>query len=77
MSLGDLLQQQKNAAKPGIPCKVCTIIGSLSEQDRVDLEAAFLDDSFTRSSIARALQAAGFDIADSTVKRHWHRCVKR
>ena len=77
MSLNDLLREHKDAVKYGTPCKVCTIISELDSEDRKALEAAFLDRSFTRAAITRALLAAGYELAPSTVKRHTDRCVKR
>lgn len=57
------------ARLPGIP----GILASMSEEDGSDLLDALADKSIRTVDITRALNAEGYDISESSVRRHRER----
>lgn len=55
--------------KPGPKCRIGTIIASLDEPERSDVQAAIFSTHYA-STIARVLKAHGYDVTPHGVQRH-------
>ena len=69
MSLADALEANKTSAR-GPRCTLCVLLTKMDKADRVALDAALADDTFTHAAISRALKAEGYGITANTVQRH-------
>ena len=75
MGLKDALEAHKSVRR-GPKCTLCILLMKINEKDRLVLDEALADDTFTHAAIARALQAEGHHISANTVQRHRTRgCV--
>ncbi len=71
MSLADDLRaiEQSHHGKQAIPRLVDRILASLDGDDRAALEQALADDAKPATTIAYALQEAGYQVAHQTISR--------
>lgn len=75
MSLSDALEANKTVHR-GPKCTLCILLSKMDPKDRVVLEQALEDDTFTHAAISRALKSEGYQITANTVQRHRTRgCV--
>jgi hypothetical protein len=54
----------------GAYCKMCVLLEDLPADDRDALVAGLADPSMSNAGLAKILSAEGYQMADSTVRRH-------
>jgi len=69
MSLFEALQTERDTYT-GPRCSTCSVLDSLSKEDRKALEIAFADTSFSSSAISRALKTQSITLGISSIGRH-------
>lgn len=76
MSLAERIAEYE---PPGVggSCRTCSLLKSLPEGEASALQAALDDPRYSNNAIAKILKAEGFQIADSTVRRHRRAECKR
>lgn len=68
--LDDLKNDANFVDKPRSWCATCTLLASLSEEERKLLTAKLEDKSISHSSISKVLSANGYNLASGTLGRH-------
>ena len=77
MSLSDRLAAYEKPLIGG-RCTVCSLIGTLPEDEAKALKEALVDPSFSNAGLARILKEEGYRIGDSTIGRHRRQeCLQR
>lgn len=66
----DLSEFEAHRKQVGPECSIGLIIEKLTEQQRVNLDAALADRSITTSQIRRVMVEWGHPVSHSTVQRH-------
>lgn len=51
-------------------CRTCAALSEASPEDRAALEAALADPRYSNAGLSRILKEEGFQIQESTVRRH-------
>lgn len=69
MSLAKRLSEYE-PPKIGGQCRTCALLKSLPKGEADALAAALADPRYSNSSLSKILKAEGYQIADSTVRRH-------
>lgn len=75
MTLRDALDKGHDRRK-GRQCGLCTLLDSLTAQDRKDLLTALADpEQYGHTRISRALFSEGHNVSSATVLRHRRQCT--
>jgi hypothetical protein len=61
----------------GGKCRVCETIKGLPEDERAALQGALEDKRISNSALSNILKAEGYEIGESTVRRHRRAECKR
>lgn len=69
MSLSDRIAEYK-PPRIGGSCKVCVILETVAEKDSAALRVALEDARISNAGLAHILKAEGFQIQETTVRRH-------
>lgn len=69
MSLSDRIAEYKPPRIEG-SCKVCVILETLPEKDAEALRVAVEDARISNAGLSRILRDEGFQIQETTVRRH-------
>lgn len=69
MSLAKRLSEY-DPPKIGGQCRTCALLASLPKGERDALQGALDDPKYSNAALAKILKAEGYQIADSTVRRH-------
>lgn len=69
MSLSDRIAEYK-PPRIGGSCKMCSLLVSLPEKDSAALRGAVDDARISNAGLARILKEEGFQIQETTVRRH-------
>jgi hypothetical protein len=69
MSLSKRIAEYK-PPKIGGECRTCTLLADLPKDERDALQQALDDPRISNAGLSRILKAEGYQIADSTVRRH-------
>jgi hypothetical protein len=69
MSLSQRIADYK-PAKIGGSCRTCELLRSLPKKEAEVLQAALDDPKFSNAGLSKILKAEGYQVADSTVRRH-------
>jgi hypothetical protein len=56
-------------------CKMCTLLEALDLEDRQEIEQVLIDKSIAASPICRALNARGYQIGETNLRKHRENCV--
>ena len=56
--------------KIGSECRTCTLLADLPKDEAAALQQALDDPRISNAGLSRILKAEGYQIADSTVRRH-------
>lgn len=56
--------------KVGGVCRTCALLKSLSKSEAEALQAALDDPRFSNAGLAKILKDEGYNMAESTVRRH-------
>jgi hypothetical protein len=59
----------------GNTCKMCSILDSLSETERTEIQAVLADKTVASSPICRALNTRGYSIGETNLRKHRDNCV--
>lgn len=66
--LKDILSENTRPTQNG--CGLARFLGTLTAEDRTDLEQAMQDKTITSSAIQRALRNNGYAISGNMIRRH-------
>lgn len=69
MGLSDRLAEYERP-RIGAKCRTCELLESLPDNEREALQSALADPRFSNAGLAKILRDEGYQMADSTVRRH-------
>ena len=69
MSLAERLSDY-SPPKIGGECRTCSLLKTLPKGEAEALQAALDDPKYSNAALSKILKAEGYQIADSTVRRH-------
>jgi hypothetical protein len=56
-------------------CKMCMILQPLDPEERQEIESVLKDNSIATSPICRALNARGYEVGETNLRKHRENCV--
>lgn len=69
MSLSDRIAEYQ-PPRIGAACKTCSLLASLSDKEAAALRVALDDPRISNAGLARILKEEGYQIQETTVRRH-------